>query len=464
MTSPATPRHATLRARLLAGAALAVVATIVAAAPASASVTAAVTAPATATATASAIGGVAMADSGQCTADTRFTETPPALQTLQAQRAWTVSQGSGIVVAVVDSGVDASNPHLRGVVRKGVNLVDDGADPSGRSDEYGHGTAIAGQIAARRVDGSGVVGLAPAAEILPVRVYANVDDQAVKAGRGPNLARLARGIRYAADHGAQIINVSMSTAKPDRALAEAVAYAAHHGSLVVASAGNRDQTVSVASSDQDGARYPAGDAGAIGVAATGADGTVTKDSIHGPHVALSAPGQNILSVSPAGGDCIFGADKPYTSYAAPYVAAAAALVAAAHRSESPAQWIYRLEATARRADPDARDDVSGWGVVQPYSAVTLVPGPGIRGPKSPFPGAAAPKPPAGKASAAPVVVEDLPPMNAQAWAIASVVAVIALAALGAVGAATVLRRRRAADDAAALEGSGLYGDDPPAAP
>ena len=109
-----------LPARLLTGAAAVAAATMIAAAPASA----AVTMPASAHPPTLA----PMADSGQCTADTRFTETPPAFQTLQAQQAWALSQGSGIVVAVVDSGVDASNPHLRDAVLKGVNLVKDKAD------------------------------------------------------------------------------------------------------------------------------------------------------------------------------------------------------------------------------------------------------------------------------------------------------------------------------------------------
>ena len=425
------------------GAAAAVLAVLVAATPAAASEPAS--------------GNVVHAASGQCTADTRIPDAPPAFQTLQAERAWTLTRGDGIVVAVVDSGVDAANPHLSGAVLKGVNLVDDDADSTGRSDDYGHGTAIAGQIAARGISGSGMIGLAPGAKILPVRVYADVDDQAVKAGTGPDIARLARGIRYATDHGAQIINVALSTASHDSRLIDAVEYATGHGSLVVASAGNRDQSASVASNDRDGARYPAAAEGALGVAATGADGVVTSDSIHGPHVALSAPGQNILSVSPAGGDCIFAADAPATSYATGYVSAAAALVAATFPSETPAQWAYRLEVTARRANPDARDDVSGWGIVQPYSALTVVPGADLRGPANPF--VDVQQSPAPEASAAPIAVHEQPPANAQAWALASVVGVVALAALGTIGTLGMLRRRRE-NAGIALDGRGLYGDEP----
>ncbi|WP_051191706.1 S8 family serine peptidase [Microbacterium luticocti] len=400
--------------------------------------------------------GAAAAQSGQCTASTRIADAPPAFQVLQTEQAWARTTGSGVTVAVVDSGVSATGAHLSGAVLTGTNLVPDHADASGRSDAYGHGTAIAGVIAARPASGSGLVGLAPGVKILPVRVYANVDDQAVKAGHGPDVGRLAAGIRYAAAHGAQIINVSLSTEASDPRLRAAVAFATGHGSLVVASAGNRDRSQSVAAGDHDGTRYPAGDAGAVGVAATGTAGVVTDDSIHGPHVTLAAPGQNVLSVVPSGGDCIFAADAPATSYAAAYVSAAAALVAAAHPHETPAQWAYRLEATARRANPDARDDASGWGVVQPYSAMVLVPGPGVRGPRSPFVDAGNPSPAVG---AAPVVVGERPAANAPAWGVASLLAVLLPAALGVAASLGVLRRRGDAATAPALEGQGLYGDE-----
>jgi len=407
--------------------------------------------PASAASTDAAPAAVAQATSDECTAQTRLTDTPPAFAVLQVERAWTVTRGAGVTVAVVDSGVDVSSPRLSGVVLKGTSLVDDDGDRYGRTDDFGHGTIIAGQIATQADDGSGLVGLAPDVEILPVRVYAGEDDEAVKAGNGPDIGRLAAGIRYAADEGAQIINVSLSTPTDDDRLRSAVAYATEKGSLIVASADNHSD------GEADGDRFPAGYPGVVGVAALSADGVVTDASIHGPQVSLAAPGENILSLSTLGGDCIFPqqGQPPATSYAAAYVSAAAALVASAFPNETPAQWAYRLEVTARRADPDARDDVSGWGVIQPYSALTLVPGAGLRGPASPFVDAAD-EPTA--ASAAPVTVRDLPPANAPAWAIVSVVGVLGLAALGAVGALTVQRRHRDRDGAP-LNGSGLYGDE-----
>lgn len=400
------------------------------------------------------------AGADQCTADTRITQAVPALNLLQSDLAWGVTRGAGVTVAVVDSGVSAGNPHLSGVVSGGVNLVPDGTDAGGTTDQYGHGTAIAGQIAARKIDGSGVQGLAPDARIMPVRVFAGTDDRQVQAGFGPSSARLADGIRYAASHGAQIINVSMSMTAADPAVSAAVAEATARGSLVIASAGNRDSSLSVGKSDQNGARYPAGDPSAMGVAATDLNGVVTDASIHGPHVAVAALGQSILTTSAAGGDCIYAGDTPATSYAAAYVSAAAALVAAAHPRETPAQWAYRLEATAVRVDPDARDETAGWGIVQPYEAIMLVPGPGISGPVSPVDVGDSPAPTPTPAAA--VVVRDDPPADAAAIALGLVAAIGGLVILGAAGAGGVLvARRRAADRApAARAGRGLYGEPP----
>lgn len=310
------------------------------------------------------------------------TEIPPALSVLQAERAWTRTDGSGILVAVVDSGIDASNPHLVGAVTGGINLVGDGANPHGLVDFSGHGTAIAGQIAARTIEGSGIVGLAPGANLLSVRVFRGTDDESVRNGFGPDPQRLASGIRYAVDSGAAIINVSLSDYTATASLEDAVNYAVSHGSLVVASAGNR-ATATVTS---DSLRYPAAYPGALSVTATDATGVVTYDSIHGSHVEVAAPGSNVLTTATGAGDCMYAVDAPSTSYATAYVSAAAALVAAAHPDETPDQWAYRLKATAIRGNPDARSDSAGWGVIQPSDAIDLLAGSSVRGPVNPLTG------------------------------------------------------------------------------
>ncbi|WP_309134936.1 S8 family serine peptidase [Cellulomonas sp.] len=358
-------------------------------------------------------------------------QTPPALDLLQAELAWTVTRGGGVLVAVVDSGVDASNAHLTDALTGGLDLVGDGLGANGYADLHGHGTAVAGTIAAREVATSKVVGLAPEARLLSVRVFAADDEKTREAGFGPSAARLAEGIRAAADAGAQVIAVAMSSPDEDPALADAVAYADARGSLVVASAGN--------AAGDAGVRYPAAAPAALGVTAVDAAGRGTSATTHGPHVRVAAPGQQVLTSAVGAGDCLYAQQEPRTSFATGYAAGAAALVAAAHPDETPAQWAYRLEATAVRPDPDHRDDVVGWGVVQPYEAIVLVPDASIRGPVDPATGRT--PAPVRPAVAAPQVRPSQDPW-APARDMGAFVAVLALGAAGVLGAVVALRTRR----------------------
>ncbi|MCL2467811.1 MAG: S8 family serine peptidase [Micrococcales bacterium] len=350
------------------------------------------------------------ADISCADSDRLLPDRPAPLGQLQTDLAWTVTAGAGVTVAVVDSGVDQANPHLAGAMApSGTDLVPDpvttarvpppdpAADPAapapppppvvdpghdGYADTSGHGTVVAGIVAARPLEGSGVVGLAPAATILPVRVYAADTERADEQGTGLNPARTAQGIVYAADHGAQVIVVALSFPDDDPALAAAVVHATQQGSLVVASTGN--QTPAKRGDPVPGGpRWPAASPGALGVAATDADG-LPGASVPGPHVAVSAPAHAVVAPANGGQDCAY--TEVSTSWATAYVAGAAALVAAAHPDESPAQWAYRLTASAVRADPDHRTDDLGWGIVQPYDAMVLVPGSDVRGPPNPFTG------------------------------------------------------------------------------
>lgn len=308
------------------------------------------------------------------------TEVPAALALVDAAGANALATGDGVVVAIVDSGIDVGNPHLSGVQISGVNLVGDGERADGLSDLTGHGTAIAGIIASQPVEGSGVVGLAPDVELMSVRVFRSDSDQDAEAGFGPSAQKIADGIRYAADHGADVINVSLSQESDSSELRAAVEHAAAAGALVVASAGNRmaDEDAS------DTARYPAGYAQALGVTAADGAGRATDASVHGPQVDVAAPGQDVLTIAANGKDCLYAAEAPASSYATGYASAAAALVVETHPEDSPASIAYRLMATALRDDADARDDVNGWGFIQPAAAITLLPDRSTRGPVSPY--------------------------------------------------------------------------------
>lgn len=415
--------------------------------------TAVLGAPATAlasTATSSSI--VSTATAGQaCTPGTVVfsPEAPVALAELGAEDANRLATGKGIVVAIVDSGIDASNPHLAGVVIGGVDLVGDGERADGMSDTTGHGTAIAGQIAAQPVPGSGVVGLAPDARLLSVRAFRSTQQQDVDKGYGPTSQRLADGIHWAADNGADIINVSMSQDTDSAELRAAVEHAAAVGALVVASGGNRASDADAA----DAARYPAAYEQALGVSAADSSGRATESSIHGPQVDVTAPGGNVLTAAAGGGDCIFAGDAPASSYATGYASAAAALVAEAHPEDPPAGWAYRLTATALRADADNRDDVNGWGFIQPFAAIELLPDETTRGPVSPYFDTT-------ESAARPPVATVDPDHGASPFLLtreaALFTAIGGASLLGVLGILIVLRRRREApvDDPSEIEREG----------
>lgn len=321
-----------------------------------------------------------------CPADQRVATPQPELALLQADKAWRITRGEGVRIAVVDSGVNAADPRLRGHVERGVDLVGDGKGDFGQRDIYGHGTAIASLIVAQETADSGLIGLAPGVSIYPVRVYAADGDEAERQGVDPTNERLAAGIEAAVDAGVDIINVSMSTATNYRPLASAIVRAADAGILVVASTGNRTGDKAAIDDDEsDTVRYPAGYGDVVGVAATTVPGNLVTDAtITGEQVSVAAPGQELITIALSGGDCAFDQqDAPSTSFATAFVSASAALVAAAHPNESAEMWRYRLEVTALRSDLDQRSDDAGWGIVQPYDAIAFVPGTQARGPAVP---------------------------------------------------------------------------------
>lgn len=308
------------------------------------------------------------------------TEAPWVLEALAVDRANEIATGRGVLVAIVDSGVDAFNPHLIGVVEPGVDLVGDGAKSDGTEDLMGHGTAMAGVIAAQAVEGSGVRGAAPGVRILPVRVLRDTRDESRAAGWGPNIQRTAAGIRYAADQGAKIINVSLSDSDDVPELRKAVEHATAQGSLVVASAGNRataqeaegGQAAADGQEIPDGPRYPANYPQVLGVAAVDMALQPSDNSIRGSQVGIAAPGMAVLTTAASGYDCVYSATTASSSFATAYVSAAAALQVEARPDAGPEGWSEHLRVSALRDHPDQRDDILGWGIVRPFEALTLV--------------------------------------------------------------------------------------------
>jgi type VII secretion-associated serine protease mycosin len=271
------------------------------------------------------------------------------LATLRAQTAWQTSTGRGVIVAVVDSGVDASHPDLAGQVLSGVDLVSGGADGP---DPVGHGTTVAGLIAGRRDDDRGAVGLAPDAKILPVRVL----DQE---NRYDDAGTVADGVRWAVDHGARVINLSLGGSDTSEALAAAIDYAFARNVVVVACTGN------LATSKSRDVWYPAREPGVLAVTGLDANDNLWSGAITGHETVLSAPATAINGARPGGYWLVQG-----TSFAAPLVAATAALVRARYPQMSAADVVNRIITTARDLGPTGRDDRFGYGMVDPVAALT----------------------------------------------------------------------------------------------
>ncbi|MFC9254357.1 type VII secretion-associated serine protease mycosin [Amycolatopsis thailandensis] len=286
---------------------------------------------------------------------------PWAQQALAPQQAWPSSRGAGVLVAVVDSGVDADHPQLArpGKVRAGRDFYLKGTLP-GAFDCVSHGTGVASIIAADPAPGVGFHGIAPDAEILPVRI----SDRDV-GGQGESLRIdpqvVANGIRYAADEGAKVINLSLAGHEDFAVIRNAVAYAVSRDALVVAAAGNaqRDTSTELPS-------YPAAYDGVLGVGAIDIDGARLSGSQIGRYVDIVAPGVKVLTSARAGGHLY--ADG--TSYATPFVSGTAALVRSAWPALSAPEVARRLMATASPARGGAGSPAYGAGVVAPYRAVS----------------------------------------------------------------------------------------------
>ncbi|MFG1990550.1 type VII secretion-associated serine protease mycosin [Actinoplanes sp. NPDC048988] len=271
--------------------------------------------------------------------------------------------GKGVRVAVIDSGVDGDHPQLRGRVTPGADFLH--GDDSGRQDCQGHGTLVASIIAAAPARNTGFQGLAPEAAILPFRITEQevIDGEAVGDKGSP--AQFAQAIDLAVEQGADVINISLVMTSDNAAVRAAVARAVRAGVVVVAAAGNNARQ---GNPDPFPAKYP----GVIGVGAVGADGTVADYSQHGEYVDLVAIGNGVTGAD-AGGTG--HTSQSGTSFAAPFVSATAALIKQRFPRLSPAGVRQRLIATADPAPGGSVSAEYGFGLLNPYRALTETLGP-----------------------------------------------------------------------------------------
>ena len=236
------------------------------------------------------------------------------LTTIGIDELWEATLGDpSVTIAIVDTGVDYTHPEFAGRIVLGPDLADGDEDPI---DTEGHGTAVAA-LAAASDDGQGIVGACPRCSVVAVKVAPDGSGAITKFAS-------AAGIVWAADHGADVINLSFGGTDPDDVQRDAVAYAHSRGAIVVASAGNRGK---------GGVQYPAAYEQVIAVGASDRNDRPTPLTSYGPWVDLAAPGVTLLAPSLAGG----AVPRTGTSFAAPLVAGIAGLVASLRPNATPAE-------------------------------------------------------------------------------------------------------------------------------
>ncbi|MEA4901438.1 S8 family serine peptidase [Desulfitobacterium sp.] len=277
------------------------------------------------------------------------------LTQIEVPQAWALgATGKGITVAVVDTGVDSEHVDLRGNIVSGYNAITGRSGLSATLDNNGHGTHVAGIIAAQ-LNGTGIVGVAPQAKIMPIKA---VDST----GEGTDDV-IADGIVWAANHGAQIINLSLGADSEEAILKEAVRYALDQGCLIVAAGGNKDEENRLTT-----LTYPAADPEVLAVTATDEQDRLASFSLTGPGACLAAPGTNIVSDYWQKGAAGYAVSDG-TSMASPFVAGTAALVWSQHPDFSASKVRQILEDSSLDLGTTGRDDTYGYGRVNAYWAV-----------------------------------------------------------------------------------------------
>jgi subtilisin family serine protease len=319
------------------------------------------------------------------------------LAKVQAFQAWQGTTGSSsVVVAVLDSGVNMNQPDLAGRLLQGYDFVNGTASVT---DDFGHGTAVCGTIAADGNNGLGVAGVAFGCSVMPVKV---MDSSGFAA-----YSTIASGIKYAVDNGARVINLSIAGSDASATLQQAIDYAWSNNVVVVAAAGNASTNTPM---------YPAACNHVLGVSATANNDSLAYFSSYGGYVQISAPGMMIWTTQS-------DPNHPYgawqgTSFASPIVAGVAALVISANPTLSNDQVAGLLEQSADDLGAAGYDPYFGYGRVNALRAVSLA---------SAAPGAVVSLPPT-----APAVVLSSPTSNSQ-FAPGASISLQAMASAGTAG-------------------------------
>lgn len=269
------------------------------------------------------------------------------LPMIDMERSWDLSQGSNkVIIAVVDTGIDLDHPEFAGKLTKGYNVIEDTDNPM---DDNGHGTHVAGIIAARANNGDGIAGITWNSRLMPIK--------AIGADGSGTAFDIAQGIRWATDNGADVINLSVGNYTSSAALRDACRYAYQKNVVLVAATGN-DAT------DQPG--YPAAYKEVFGVSAIDHNRERADFSNYGDYVDVVAPGVDIPSTY------IYSdyAALSGTSMACPHVTAFAALIRSVNPRLSADEVMTLMRKTAIDLGTQGKDKLYGYGMINVNAALT----------------------------------------------------------------------------------------------
>ncbi|MFQ5593351.1 MAG: S8 family serine peptidase [Anaerolineae bacterium] len=269
------------------------------------------------------------------------------LAKIRAEAGWDITTGrSDVIIAVIDTGADASHPDLQGKLVPAYDFVNNDSDPA---DDQGHGTHVAGTAAAVTNNGIGIAGVSWGAKVMPVK--------ALSANGSGAHSWIANGIVWATDHGADVINMSLGGPYTSATMSRAVDYAWSNGVVIVAAAGNGRTS---------NPTYPAAYDDVIGVSATTQNDERAEFSNYGSYISVASPGVSILSSTRGGGYQAWSG----TSMASPHVAGLAALIKSIHPNWTNAQIREAIESSAVDFGTPGWDAIYGWGRIDIFNALS----------------------------------------------------------------------------------------------
>ncbi|MFD2382529.1 S8 family peptidase, partial [Paenibacillus xanthanilyticus] len=261
------------------------------------------------------------------------------LPSIEAEKGWSVAKGSGVLIGVLDTGVQLDHPDLAGKLAEGSNMVTPDSPPD---DDVGHGTHVAGIIAANVNNNEGVAGLSWYNKILPVKVLDS-------SGAGSTYS-VAEGIIWATDHGARVINMSLGNYAEAEFLHDAIRYAYDHDVVLIAASGN-DNTIRPG--------YPAAYPEVLAVASTDPDGAKSSFSNYGDYIDVAAPGASIASTYPGSQYAALSG----TSMASPHAAALAGLIRSLNPELTNVEVMDIMRHTAKDLGDPGKDPYFGYGQI-----------------------------------------------------------------------------------------------------